>query len=952
MFVRLLGEVVVGEDHTSLAAPPGLVAAAVLVHLALARGRVVTPESLIEAVWDVGPETARNAVQVGVSKLRRQLGSGILEGTRAGYRLRTDMIRVDWFDAEQLLAQARRDLDAGQYGPALEATAAAEALFQGEPLMGLPSNASETCRHAARELRTSVATCRARALLGLGRAEESIGSLKAESARDPMSEPVHVLLMQAYAMSGRQAEALAVYEGLRTRLRDELGISPSVPAKDLFAQVLNGFPAPATRTPVRPRLAPMLSLPVPGTPLIGRDREVDAVVGLVAGGNRMVTILGPGGIGKTRLAIEAARRIATDQERPVVFVDLTAAESPGDVIPSIAHCLDTDPEALVAEIEDTRTLLVLDNAEHVLAGVADASSLLFTVGGVDLLLTSRSPVRLQEERIFDVDGLIVDGPRSPAVQLLADRAGYGDAEADGFRRDLEVLVRAVDGVPLVLELLSSALRWQTPAQVLEDLKTTLAALTDESARNRAPRHSSIAAAVGWSLGNASDGARRALSALTIIRGSFSEQAATAVINAVSPGESARVILAGLIDLSLVKRLHQPGEVRFRILEPIRLYADEGYAAWAADPGVRMAYCRHYLSQLAKTHDRFGFSSNGFDDMVRMEEGNLKQALSWGWEYEPGVAVHYMPPLLFGLYRADSPDFTLAWSTRVIDSSHGAASERSLVLLMRLLCLSEAENVDLGELDKLSEAVSPEADFLDDDWHCRWIQTQVNRESRRGDLEGALNWTAQFRQSSSLGRSAFHTQRACIFGSLGRWKEAEQVQTDALGDWSVDQHRDAVMYRLSSLGYVAMVQGKIRESRNYLTQAADLAAQGVTPSSAKFVEINLAWLELVSGKPEGALSQVASALSKSSALRDRTALAEAITIAGLAFLDLGKILEAGLVSMAEVLQTDDALNLADPYLKSAIQRLMGECGQNGSRPRLQAPSLADLVQLIQDASAST
>jgi predicted ATPase/DNA-binding SARP family transcriptional activator len=953
LFVRLLGQIVVGEDHSSLSAPPGLVAAAVLVHLALARGRVVTPESLINAVWDVGPETARNAVQVGVLKLRRQLGVGILEGTRAGYRLRTDMLRVDWFDAELLLAQARHDVEAGRFGAALEATAAAQALFQGEPLIGLSSNASETCRHAARELRTSVLTCRAQALLGLGQAEESIESLKAESIRDPMSEPVHVLLMKAYAMSGRQAEALAVYEGLRTRLRDELGISPSGPAQELFAEVLNGYPSTARApVPTLSRPAPVLSLPAPGTPLIGRDQEVDEVVGLVAGGNRMVTLLGPGGIGKTRLAIEAARRIATDQERPVVFVDLTAAESYGDIIPTIAHSLEVDPESLMAEIEGTRILLVLDNAEHVLAGVADASSLLLAVTGVDLILTSRSPLRLQEERTFDVDGLLVDGPLSPALQLLADRVGYGAAVAVGFRRDLEVLVRAVDGVPLVLELLSSALRWQTPAQVLENLKSTLTALADDASRNREPRHSSIAAAVGWSVGNADDSTRRALSALSIIRGSFSEQAAAAVVNATGSEKPARGILAALIDLSLVKRLHQPGEVRFRILEPIRLYSDEGYAEWAMDAEVRMAYSRHYLSKLAAAHDRFGISSNGFDDMVRMEEGNLKQSLAWSWEYEPNVAVHYMPPLLFGLYRADVPEFILAWSTRVMDSHHGAASERNRVMLMRLLYLSDASHADLDELDRLSEAVAPDADSLDDDWHCRWIQTQINRECRRGDLEAALTWTGQFRVASDSGRNAFHTQRACIFGSLGRWKEAEEVQISALGDWSVDQHRDAVMYRLSSLGYVALVQGNIQASENYLAQAADLAAQGVTPSSLKFVEINVAWLELASGKPEDALNQVASALSKSSALRDRTSLAEALTIAGLAFLNLGRIKEAGLTATAEVLHADDALGLADPYLKSAIQRLLKGCEESGTGARIDAASLVDLMQLIQDASTSS
>lgn len=952
MYVRLLGEVGMGEDASSLVAPQGQVAAAVLAHLALGRGRIITPESLIDAVWDVGPETARNAVQVGVSKLRKQLGAGILEGTRAGYRLRTDMIRVDWFEAEQLLAQARLDLDSGRYGSALDATTAAEALFEGEPLVGLPSNASEISRHAARELRTSVAVSRARALLGLGRAEEVVEALKTESTRDPLSEPVHILLMEAYATSGRQAEALAMYDGLRTRLRDELGISPSAPAKEFFAKILKGFPSPsAAPAPAGP--APALSLPVPGTPLVGREHEVDTVVSLVSGGHRMVTLLGPGGIGKTRLAIEAGRRIATDQERPVVFVDLTAAETPADVIPTVSKYLGTDAESLVADLQNTRTLLVLDNAEHVLAGVAEGASLLLTIRGIDLLVTSRSPVHLQEEHALVVDGLIVEGPLSPALQLLADCAGYGATEIGNYRKDLEALVKGVDGVPLVLELLSSALRWQTPARLLEDLTTTLAALTDDTSRNRTRRHSSIAAAVGWSLGNASRGTRRALSALSIIKGSFSEQAATAVTNATGPAEPARVILASLIDLSLVKRVHEPGEVRFRILEPIRLYTDEDYAEWARDPGVRMAYSRHYLSTLDTAHDRFGTSSNGFDDMVRTEEGNLKQSLTWAWDYEPDVAVHYMAPLLYGWYRASRHDYTTAWSTRVLTSHHGAAEERTRATLVRLLCLSEAATIDSDELRSLSDAVSPFAASLDDEWHRRWIHTQINRARRVGDLELALTWTEKFRRTTALAVDAYHSERASILGSLGRWNEAEAAQAAAMAEWTGDEHRDTLVYTLSSMGYIALVQGKFSESEDYLSQALKTAAQGVTPLSILVVELNVAWLELARGNAERALSQIAVTLSKVSGLRDDPgAVAEAMTIAGLAFLDVGKTAEAAVIASAVPIHADNALGLIDPYVRSGTERLVRGCEQAGIRVESKAASLMDLVQLIESAATSS
>ncbi len=943
MFIRLLGEVSFGDDSTALTAPPGLIPSAVLAHLALARGRVLTPENLTEAVWDIGPDSSRNSIQVAITRLRRLLGVGIIEASRVGYRLRTDLLRIDWFEAEHHLDASKQGLHTGRYADALSSAQAAEDLYAGTPLAKLSSAAAETSRQAANELRAAVAICTVRALQGLDRMDESALVLRGEVAKDPLNEPLHALLIQSLAAVGRQADAVAIYGSLRRRLREELGISPSAATQDLFKLVLAG----GSGQPVQvhpPHPIRTLILPRPGSSLIGREDEIHVVKKLFADGNHLVTLVGPGGIGKTRLAIEIARQLSMDHGRSAIFVDLTTADEDANVPHCVASVLECEAGALGSRLQNSPTLIVLDNAEHVIQGTAEIAQQLVAIEGIEVIVTSQTPLHLHAEFILDIDGLAVEGSTSPAMRLLADRAGIRRSDIEELRRDLDSLVRKVDGVPLALELLSSALRWQTAHQILAELPDTLNAIEDASAQDHVHRHSSISAAVQWSMANAGTAARLGLEALCVLRGSFSEAAATALIQASGTEVTPRIVLAHLIDLSLVKRLNQSGEVRFRILEPIRLISQR-----AGEPSAEMmaVHGHFYLNALARAHEQFDTASGSFEQFVRVEEQNLKQALSWSWALAPELTVGFLPPLLFGWYRNGRREEAMEWSDRAISSKLGTPLERSMIIIVRLLGLGETPDVDLESLQSMSLQVAPLAFLLDSEWYRRWILAEVTRIRRAGDLLQALELTEQFPLSTALGRITYHHERGSIFACLGQWQEARNSIYAVLED-ELEHHSESQVCRLSSLGYLSLVQGKFDEADLHLGQALSLARHDTTPFSLIQVQSNLAWLSLQTARPGEALERIAGTFSDSLDVRNPVLLVEAFTIAGLALLGTGKTELAQTLARAAQYYSVKARGTADVFLSDALTRLTEAVNIQDTEP-VEPRSLMDLVLLIRRAA---
>lgn len=275
MFVRVLGPVVVGPTDDDLHEPPGSVPAAVLAHLALARGRFLSADMLAERIWDDPPDAPRNAVQAAVSRLRRTLPDDVVQTTRAGYRLAVDRVDVDLLHAESEARKAREALGRNDLRTAVSEARAALERFVGRPLAGLESDAADAARTALLDLRAGIVRVLADALAGSGDADDAVAVLGAEVHDRPLDEGLHCSLMRALAASGRPAEALTTYDGLRRRLADELGVDPSPEAAAVFAAILSGDASPEPgRLPDADR----------GTPtLVSAPREVGVLLTDVVG---------------------------------------------------------------------------------------------------------------------------------------------------------------------------------------------------------------------------------------------------------------------------------------------------------------------------------------------------------------------------------------------------------------------------------------------------------------------------------------------------------------------------------------------------------------------------------------------------------------------------------------------------------------------------------------------
>ncbi|GAB3680036.1 hypothetical protein GCM10027589_50240 [Actinocorallia lasiicapitis] len=454
--------------------------------LALAGGRVVSTEKLIGDLWeDDPPAGASNALQSLVSRLRSAIGREAVESRPTGYRLNAE---VDAVEFEERITAARSlpaDLRAGALREALT-------LWRGAPLPdagGLPSAEAPATRLL--HLRSAAVQGRIEAELELGRQAEVLPELQELAAADPLNEALAVLLIRALYGVGRQADALQVYADIRDALAGELGVDPSEELEEAQLAVLRhelaGPPARDAPTNLKTRL----------TSFLGRDEELATVSGLLAE-HRLVTLTGPGGAGKTSLSQETARRLLARMPDGAWVVELAPVTDPDEVpqavltglglreigltaaagitLPAAAGRADS-LERLGLILRGKRLLLVLDNCEHLVDAVAElADRLVADCPGLRILATSREPLGITGEVLRPVEPLSLPAPMagvaeaggSPAVRLFVER---GVAGRPGFAltpenvRDVVRICRALDGMPLALELAAARLRALAPDQI-------------------------------------------------------------------------------------------------------------------------------------------------------------------------------------------------------------------------------------------------------------------------------------------------------------------------------------------------------------------------------------------------------------------------------------------------------------------------------------------------------
>ncbi|MET9302025.1 BTAD domain-containing putative transcriptional regulator [Micromonospora aurantiaca] len=578
---------------------------ALLVLLLLDAGRTVAPQRLVDGVYgDRPPEQAANALQSQVSRLRRLLPGAPIEFGPAGYRLAVDPQRVDVHRFAGLAAAGRAALAAGDPAGAAALLRDALGLWRGEPLADVtdaPFADAEAAR--LRQARLATVEDRVEAELALAPAGAPlIAELRDLVAAHPLRERLHGQLMRALHGAGRRAEALAVYADARRVLAEELGTDPSAELAALHTALLRDEPAPAVR------------LPSPLTSFVGREPELRRVHELL-GAARLVTLHGPGGAGKTRLATA----VASGHDGPVCLVELAAVATGAPVAPAVLAALDLRDAALrtpggpadltgrlVAALADRRLLLVLDNCEHVIDDAARLTGrLLAAAPGLRVLATSREPLGLTGEALCPVGGLPApDGPAAPqaaaaypAVRLFTDRAAdvspgftLDDATTPAVLR----ICRTLDGLPLALELAAARLRALPVSQVAARLDDRFRLLR-RGDRTAAPRHRTLEAVVGWSWDLLDDPERRLAARMSVFAGA----ADLAAVQAVCAPDAGDVldVLTGLVDKSLVEATGG----RYRMLETIREFASARLAEHGDTGRVRDAHAAYFLD-LAQAGD--------------------------------------------------------------------------------------------------------------------------------------------------------------------------------------------------------------------------------------------------------------------------------------------------------------------------------------------------------------
>ncbi len=591
MQIALLGPLSVSDGGADLL-PRRPKQRALLAVLALRADELVSVEELVAALWGAAPPpSATNALQGHISALRKLIGPDRIETHPLGYRLR---LGDDELDVRRLQALVHGARAAAQPERRAELAAQAGALFRGDPLADFRFEQfaqSEIAR--LEELRLAAKEEWIAASLELGADHELVSELLELVAANPLRERLREQLMLALYRAGRQADALEVYTSARRTLTDELGLEPGPDLQALQRAILTHDPALA-----KPSRPPPGNIPAEIDAFIGREDELALLRDWVGGpGVRLTTLTGPGGSGKTRLAFEAARELALRFPDGVYVVELAPLRDAALVVNSIARTLGVPDTAeslidsLIARLSPTRTLLILDNFEHVTKAAVSLAELLAGCANLHVVATSRVPLRLRGEHELKVAPLEVEA----ASRLFAERAREVRPEfslSDTNTRAVGEICRRLDGLPLAIELAAARVRALPLEAILPRLERRLDLLTDGHV-DLPDRQRTLRDTITWSQELLDERERSLLRRLSVFRGGCSLAAAQAVC---SLGPATLEALELLVKHSLLKAT-SPGSagLRFELLETVREFAHEQLSASGELQVLERAHARFFVS---------------------------------------------------------------------------------------------------------------------------------------------------------------------------------------------------------------------------------------------------------------------------------------------------------------------------------------------------------------------
>jgi predicted ATPase/DNA-binding SARP family transcriptional activator len=627
--IRLLGpiELVIDGRDVPLGGPRQR---SLLALLALPPGQVVAADTLVDQLWAGEPtEGADTTLRSYVSRLRRSLGDAAgIERTDRGYVLSAPTDAVDALRFEALAREGAELLARGAARRAQERLVEALSLWRGLPFGEVGSEGTlGTAAGRLEERRLLAVEQRIEAELGVGRAAELVDELEGLVREHPFRERLWRHLMLALYRAGRQADALAAYHRARTALDEHLGIEPGEELQALERSILQqDVPSPALADG-------QALLPMPVSSFVGREAELAALAPRLRA-ERLLTLTGIGGVGKTRLALELARRTAGEFDA-VTFVDLSPLADPALVPGAIAAALgvreqgDRDvAELLAAHVRSIDLLLVIDNCEHVREAAGSIVERLLRAGsGVRVLGTSRAPLGVPGEAEVPVQPLAVG---SEAVALLLARAqsarpGVGDDEAT--RATAARICSDLEGLPLAIELAAARARSLSLDEIAARLDDRFRFLVSWRRLSTA-RHRTLREAMDWSHELLGPDEQQLLAALSVFAGGFGLPAVVAV-GTDGDEDAALQGLEALVEASLVIAAGGSAESRYRLLETVRQYAHQRLDASGDLDAVRTrhaAWCLDLAERAAP--ELTGEHQNEWFARLEAEQDNLRAAAAF------------------------------------------------------------------------------------------------------------------------------------------------------------------------------------------------------------------------------------------------------------------------------------------------------------------------------------
>ncbi|WP_185749127.1 AfsR/SARP family transcriptional regulator [Humibacillus xanthopallidus] len=991
----LLGpmEVHVGGHPVRL---PGPAERALLAQLLLTPRRTVPATTLVDRLWSGSslPVDPLNALQVRVSKLRRALTSVglpdvvVRQGT--GYRADVEPESVDAVAFTSAIGRART-AGAASLHPDEQHLAGydeALALWRGEPLSDFihePWATVEAGRLA--ELHLACVTERAQIALGLGRALEVVADLEPLVAADPTLESLAGLLMVALYRAGRQTEALEVYQRTRKVLDESLGLEASVSLRSLHERVLRQDPslgrqadlvppavaAPRQRVAEAPRLA-ATSLPTVARPLVGRGEELGTLRELLRDA-RLVTLVGPGGAGKTSLALAVAAGAADRFPDGVHGVRLASVRSADQVPWAVAEAVGVPLDGAAADrdvrnrlfafLGNRRALLLIDNCEHVVDAAASlADDILARCPQVTVLATSREALAVRDEVQVTVGPLETPPADAPphqildhaAAQLFAQRARALVADAVSSEQDLAAvgaITRALDGLPLAIELAAARVTSLSPVDIAARLGHRFSLLTSGN-RTADERQRTLRAAVSWSYDLLDVDERRVFDRLSVFQGGWTLEAAEAVLaESDLPAGEVLDIVGRLVQRSMVV-VERGATTRYRMLETLREYASERLEAGGDMNALRRHHAGHY-KQVAEECERLLRSGAQREALavLRDEQPNIHAALSWwagaGGDRDAALEMAGSLGLFWHLGRhlegrevlrglLDSPTGSPAARARALQAFSLVERPRACLVhpspecaaaaAESLAAFEEVSDVSRAALSKVLlavEGVPGSAGGMEDARYESLLEEAAAQFAADGDAWGAAV-IGFVRMETALKRGDEAAVR------LGRSTAAAFRRLD--DPWGLS----ATLYHL---GWGLRQFGRFEDAARVLEEAVDVASSAALWNTVQWALADLGVAQLDLGRPEMAQDLFQRAAGASRKVGDG---------AGVVLCDYGQ----GLVSLlrsdwAAARARFDAAVAGFERLRTPVMRglaLLGvaRCDENGGAVALAHDAYVEAVAL--------